>query len=325
VGLVIELLPDDDQLAIVEAARLATTSIGDRSGSSLTTAEWAALGDVGLFGLGVPEEGGGAGSGGAAEVLVAEVLGAALAPLSIVGSMVTARALHAAGSRRLQDVLSGTARVALAIEVPGGGRWHVIDLPKATLVAVVSGDSMGLADASTLRGVVHHTSIDPGVDLSECDVPTSKFVVERAAPLGRHAALLLAAMGVGVSGRAVEAAAAYAKERRQFNRPIGAFQAVKHRCVDMLIRHEAACASVRFAAIRADVGIYDEMIDVAVLTASCAARENAASAIQVFGGIGFTAEAGVDRLLRRGWLLERASGPSAARADALVSQASRPR
>jgi alkylation response protein AidB-like acyl-CoA dehydrogenase len=168
--------------------------------------------------------------------------------------------------------------------------------------------------------VSRQDSLDEGVVLETCRpvVPPGATVLENTSRV--HLQLLLAATASGVAGEALRLAVGHARQRKQFGVAIGTFQAVKHRCVDMAIRHEAAVSSVRLAAVRADAGIWDDMVWVASMCASRAARENSADAIQIFGGMGFTVEAGIHHLLRRGWLLERLMGPSAVIADALVTR-----
>ncbi len=165
-------------------------------------------------------------------------------------------------------------------------------------------------------------SLDEGASVSRVRIDAA--VVDdarnaRARQTSTLARLLIAAAAVGVSGEAIDRSTAYAATREQFGKPIGSFQAVKHRCVDMATLHEAALASVRFAAVRADAGIDDDVaVATALYTASDAARRNAASAIQVFGGIGFTAENGLQHLLHRAWLLQLLLGAPAVHEEALL-------
>jgi len=98
---------------------------------------------------------------------------------------------------------------------------------------------------------------------------------------------------VGMAAATSDMAVAYAKVRRQFDRPIGAFQAVKHLCADMLVRTETARAAVHAAAVNVDqpeVGDAMRAAAGAALLASEAALSNAKTCIQVHGGMGFTWE-----------------------------------
>jgi alkylation response protein AidB-like acyl-CoA dehydrogenase len=111
----------------------------------------------------------------------------------------------------------------------------------------------------------------------------------------------LAAELTGVAARAMEMAVDYAKEREQFGRPVGAYQAVSHRCAQMLYDVEEARSLTYWAAWTA--GAEPESLalasSMAKARASDAARAVTAAAIQVFGGIGFTWEHDIHFLLKR--------------------------
>ena len=103
-------------------------------------------------------------------------------------------------------------------------------------------------------------------------------------------ALMLAAEQVGGAARCLEMATAYAKEREQFGRQIGSFQAIKHQCADMLVRYEAARTAVMYAAWAWDDDAEDRVLAVraAKAAASDAYWDNTRACIQIHGGIGFT-------------------------------------
>ena len=106
---------------------------------------------------------------------------------------------------------------------------------------------------------------------------------------------------VGVCDRALEMTVAYVKERKQFGVPVGAYQAVSHRCAQMLLDTEKARSTAAFAAWTADADPerLAEAAAMAKAAASDAGREVTASAIQAHGGIGFTWEADVHWLFKR--------------------------
>jgi alkylation response protein AidB-like acyl-CoA dehydrogenase len=106
---------------------------------------------------------------------------------------------------------------------------------------------------------------------------------------------------VGVSERALEMTVAYVKERKQFGVPVGSYQAVSHRCAQMLLDTERARSVVAFAAWTADAdpARLAEAAAMAKAAASDAGREVTAGAIQAHGGIGFTWEADVHWLYKR--------------------------
>jgi alkylation response protein AidB-like acyl-CoA dehydrogenase len=318
----IDLVPNAEQRAIAALATNAAATFGGRSAAGLSDAEWSMTAEIGVFGLGIAESAGGAGGGSAAEVLLGEAFGAQRAPLGFVAACIAAHALAESGQLDiLEGVLIGATRVALGSDPGSGQPWRLLDLEGAALVVILSPLGLTVVDTSEMRDVVAVESLDEGVTLSWCE-SRSVSVVSSGSPIVQaRGRLLLSALAVGIAGEARDLAVSYAREREQVGKPIGAFQAVKHRCVDMTISHEAALATVRLCAVRADAGICDELVDVAALMACGAARDNAASAVQVFGGIGFTVEGGIHHLVRRAWLLERILGPSAALADGLVSLA----
>ncbi|MFF0082329.1 acyl-CoA dehydrogenase family protein [Streptomyces canus] len=118
------------------------------------------------------------------------------------------------------------------------------------------------------------------------------------------AVLLTAAEQLGTAARMCELAVQHAGAREQFGQPIGAFQAVKHLCAQMLVRAETARAAVYAAAVTADP------VDVAAarLLADDAAERGARDCLQVHGGMGFTWECEVQLHLKRAWVRARRAG-----------------
>jgi len=119
---------------------------------------------------------------------------------------------------------------------------------------------------------------------------------------------LTAALQLGLADRLTELAVAYAKERVQFDRPIGGFQAIKHMLADMLTRTEVARAAVYSAGAvldeAADENARHRLVYGAKVVAGDAAIANGKAATQVFGGMGFTWEVDVHLYLKRAWVLE---------------------
>ena len=119
--------------------------------------------------------------------------------------------------------------------------------------------------------------------------------------------------GVGAAARALELAVDYAKERVQFDRPIGSFQAVQHLCADMLRAVELARAGAYYACWAADAGDDRERHRAATMAKAFASDELyrvGASAVQVFGGLGFTWEHDIHLFLKRVMSLQRVGGGS---------------
>jgi alkylation response protein AidB-like acyl-CoA dehydrogenase len=144
-----------------------------------------------------------------------------------------------------------------------------------------------------------------------------------AAEWRRGGGVLTAAFQIGMAQACTEQATEYALARRQFDRPIGSFQAVKHLLADMVVRAEVARAAVHAAAVTLDdpsVGDLDRALAGAQLLASEAALKNAKSSLQVHGGMGFTWESDVHLSLKRAWMLNTAFGSANEHADALAAR-----
>jgi alkylation response protein AidB-like acyl-CoA dehydrogenase len=134
--------------------------------------------------------------------------------------------------------------------------------------------------------------------------------------------VVTAAFLVGLAQTCTDLSVAYAKERRQFDRPIGSFQAVKHLLADMLVRTEVARASVHAAACTLDdpdVGDVARSVAGAKMLAGETAIANGKTATQVHGGMGFTWEVDVHLYLKRAWVLDTVFGSVDEHADAVAA------
>ncbi len=134
--------------------------------------------------------------------------------------------------------------------------------------------------------------------------------------------VLTAAIQLGIAGRTVELATEYAKQREQFGRPIGSFQAVKHIAADMLVRTEVARGAVYAAACTLDGLSNDDPVRAAAaagVVAGDAALANAEACIQVHGGIGYTWELDVQRYWKRAAVLETHFGNPDAWAEVVAA------
>lgn len=274
-----------------------------------------AIAGWGWFGVGLAETHGGLGLGIAEETLFAFEAGRSLLSPTVLA---TTLAAHSAAGDLLSGLLAGSKRAALALV--NGGDALVLDGEGASLIAVIDGDQVWLTPVEAFRG----ESV-PGFDEA---VSASRGTVDRTARLAgapaSRARLLIAASLAGIARATCDLAVEYAKVREQFGQPIGAFQAVKHICADMGVRAYAAEAQVRMAAAAfadtPDAAAFQ--IGAAALTALKAARENAEDAIQVHGGIGFTAECDAHVYLKRAHVLgQLLGGTEACRAGVLSERA----
>ncbi|MET9504011.1 acyl-CoA dehydrogenase family protein [Streptomyces sp. NPDC006622] len=275
---------------------------------------WRALGDAGFFALRLPESEGGVGLGLPEAVLAFEEAGRVLLPGPLIATHL------AAGS------VPGAASGETVVTAVDGGlvEW----LAEAE---VVSGNVEGEAEGAVREVAVAMRSVDPLTPLHRVPVASVGHVAPvapmapgapgvlgvtpdpgpdpgpgpRPGPAPHPVAVLLsAAEQLGGAARACELAVQHARTREQFGQPIGAFQAVKHLCAELLVRVEVARAAVYAAAVTADPAD----IAAARLLADEAAVRGARDCLQVYGGMGFTWEAEVHLLLKRAWVRTRRAG-----------------
>jgi alkylation response protein AidB-like acyl-CoA dehydrogenase len=260
---------------------------------------WQELAAAGVFALRVPEADGGVGLGHAEAAIVFEELGRAVVPGPLVGT-------HLAAGLVDGDVVGVVERRAGAVCVE-----HLDALD--TLVAI-DDDGLWEMAPSTLDAQPVDDPLDPLTPLHRVDTLPRGSQVAGAEEAGRWratGAALVAAELLGIAGATTDMAVAFAKEREQFDRPIGSFQAVKHLLADMLVRAEVARAAVYAAAVTlddAEVGDVARAVATAKVMAGEAAVKNGKSCVQVHGGMGFTWEVDAHLYLKRAWLLDTVFG-----------------
>jgi len=266
---------------------------------------WRELADAGVFNLRVSEAGGGVGLGMAEAALVFEELGRACVPGPLVGT----------------ELLGADDIVGIIERVDG----PVVIEHLAVLDRLLVLDDNGVTEIDPKDVVAERSAhpVDPltPVWIAETLPAGTPFAADPLL-LRRHGALLTAAIQLGLSEAVLDLAVAYAKERQQFDRPIGSFQAVKHMLADMLVRTEVARAAVYAAAVTVDdpsVGHVARAIAAAKITAGEAAMKNGKAAIQVHGGMGFTWEVDCHLYLKRAWVLDTAFGSPDAHSEYLAS------
>jgi alkylation response protein AidB-like acyl-CoA dehydrogenase len=284
---------------------------------------WAALAELGLFGIAAEEEIGGVGLSAAEEALLAIDLGRHLAGPQIFATMM---ALHLAADDLRPRIAAGECRVAPAIL--SGGKVCVIDGAGADMLllrrdgeAVLIGPE-AIADRIALHD--HHWT----ATLETATIDADALTWAGGTALLR-VRLIEAAALCGAAACASEMAVEYAGFRQQFGHPIGGFQAVKHHCANMAMAAMAARDLTTFAAVALDQERADATLQIesALLLAIDAALSNSRKNVQVHGGIGFSDEADPHLVVKRAHLLVEASGGSdvaaerVARAEApLVAQ-----
>ncbi|MEV4565638.1 acyl-CoA dehydrogenase family protein [Nonomuraea sp. NPDC049419] len=303
---------------------------------------WKTLaGEIGVAGLLVPEELGGAGASASEAAVVLEELGRAVAPVPFFTSSVLAtRALLPTRDALLGELAEGRRTAALvvsfgasayrpdrgaSVRVDGGGRLSgsVTGVAGAevadVLLVPVDGDLYAVEGDAIEAGVVRVVS---SLDLTR-PVATVTFTRTRARRVGacdlaavlRFGAGLLASEQLGVAEWCLQTTLAYVKERHQFARPVGSFQALKHRLADLWLDVVRARAAARNAVADAS------SISVAVAQSWNAgvAVHAAEEALQLHGGIGMTWEHPVHLYLKRAKATEVALGTPGDHREALAS------
>jgi alkylation response protein AidB-like acyl-CoA dehydrogenase len=300
---------------------------------------WKEMAELGWAGLALPEEWGGQGLGTVDLAVLFEEMGQVCAPSPLLSNTITGLAIAAAGSdeqkeRWLRPLAAGEMRGAPAL-VDAGGMAEPL---KFAMAAEPDGDGVRLSGVKTLvmdaasadfflvatadgarhlveKGadgvtVTAEDSIDLTRRLSSVRLENVRVAAENTlpgapedyAPVFLRACVALAAESTGVAQRTLEMSVEYAKDRRQFGRPIGAYQAVSHRCAQMLLETENSRSAVYGAAWAADAE--PESLPLAASMAKAYASDAGwrvpDAAIQVHGGIGFTWEHDLHFFLKRG-------------------------
>jgi hypothetical protein len=181
-------------------------------------------------------------------------------------------------------------------------------------LVVVDDSGLWMVDPGSLDAKAIERPLDPMTPLHQVrSLPQGVQVAspDAVARLSLEGTVLSAALLLGIAAATTDMATEYAKQRVQFDKPIGAFQAVKHLVADMFVRGEVARAAVYAAGVTLDdpvVGSPARAASAAKVTAGSAALANCKSCIQVHGGMGFTWEVDVHRYLKRAWLLDTVFG-----------------
>jgi alkylation response protein AidB-like acyl-CoA dehydrogenase len=329
--------------------------------------DWAEMAELGWPGLALPEQWGGQGLGIVELSVLFEEMGYALAPSPLFSNTIAGLVLALCGSddqreRWLRPLAAGELRGAPALwdagspATPGtftmesrsDGDGVVLDGEKVLVLDAATADFFLVATADGRRHLVERGAdgvsviAEPSIDLTRrlCSVrfdgvrvgAEQTLPAEEAdyLPVFFRACVALAAESTGIAQRAMEMAVSYAQDRKQFGRPIGSYQAVSHRCAQMLLETENSRSAVYGAAWAADAapGSLPVAASMAKAYASDAGWRVPDASIQVHGGIGFTWEHDLHFFLKRGkansamfgdakWHRERV-------ADAVLSEAAEP-
>jgi alkylation response protein AidB-like acyl-CoA dehydrogenase len=295
---------------------------------------WAAMADQGWCAIAVPEAEGGIGLGWVEAAVLVEEVGRHVAPVPLAPQLLTLAALSGvSGQDDLRErLLSGSAVGAVAwtarddVTVRDGGRGGVgltgrlgpvEGAAVADVLVVVVPDGVHLVDLEAVGRPAAQPAMDLTRTLAWVDLDATPAVrigdSSAAAALGALGALATSAELLGGSGRVLELATDYAKDRVQFGVPIGSFQAVKHRCADMLVDVEGMRSATWYAAWAASTGEpgWELAASTAKVWCADASRRVMASGLQVHGGIGFTWEHDLHLYIKRAQFSQRDYGDAA--------------
>jgi alkylation response protein AidB-like acyl-CoA dehydrogenase len=265
---------------------------------------WKKICELGWAGIFIDEEHGGQGLGMVELAILMEELGYVVAPLPFLSNAAAGLALQFAGTegqkqRWLPGIADGEARGTVGLARSNGDARLVPDAEGAEVIVLLSADGAQAVEGSA-------ADVEPVETIDA----TRRFATVRADggdPLqgngdAQHRiAAAIAAELTGVAQRALEMAVEYARDRKQFGRPIGAYQAVSHRCAQMLLEVEGARSASLYAAWCGDAE--PETLPLAASMAKSYASDAGwrvtAAALQVLGGIGFTWEHDLHFFLKR--------------------------
>jgi alkylation response protein AidB-like acyl-CoA dehydrogenase len=254
--------------------------------------------ELGWIGFGAPEAIGGSAVSPVEEALLFREVGRFLGPVSLTAGAAAARLAADSLPELAARIADGSEPVGLVVGSPAGLR-----LGAASGALGLRFDGVGLALVQ-VSVPAPRASLDPTVTAQAVSVDGTITLAEAGALEARRFMLLVAAQQLGMAEAALAASVAYAKLREQFGRPIGSFQAVRHRCVDMAVRCERARAQLFFAAValRDRAADADFQSFAAAKVCEDAASRNARDNIFLHGAIGVTAENAGHLFLKRSLL-----------------------
>jgi alkylation response protein AidB-like acyl-CoA dehydrogenase len=329
--LLVDFELSEDQVALQEAARALLDDRADHdhvrahlsSGLPFDDGLWRAMAEQGWLGVAQPVEAGGLGAGWVEAAVLLEEIGRHTAPVPFLPSLLALETLTASGRGRdgwVEDLSTGE-RIgcvgwgrdpgALSAERAGddwtvSGRLGPVEgAAVADIAVVVASGRVFAIDLAVVSRPAREPAMDVTRSLSWLSFDRAPAVHlgddELADGLLDRGAVGASAEMLGGGGRVLELAVQYAKDRIQFDQPIGSFQAIKHRCADMVVDVEGMRSSTWYAAWALSAGEEDASIaaSTAKIWSSDAAKRVMASGLQVHGGIGFTWEHDLHLYLKR--------------------------
>lgn len=269
--------------------------------------------DLGLMGVGIPEQQGGTGGGGIERAVVIEALGPAMAGSDWLSHHLAATvlALLAPSHTLLPELAEGTARIALVLDpalVAGGAA--------ADWLLVLTGNSARLVQADAAERRVR--AMFDTTELADLTIPVAVGEMlagdAAAATAWARNAVLTArcAECAGLMARMLGDTAQYLNQREQFGQPIARFQVLRHRMADMHMAALKAGALTERAVLAEGSSDWDHAVSAAVVETSDAVRIVGEGAVQLHGGMGVTEELELGGLFKRGLTVISTFGPRTA-------------
>ena len=285
---------------------------------------WDELGELGWPGIFPDEAYGGQELGTVELAILSEELGYTLAPVPFLSNAAAGLVLAEAGSdeqkeRWLPGIASGKKRGTVGL-VSNGEAVLVPDADSAEVIVLLDGDSGTVIEAGSAE-VEPFQTIDLTRRYGRVQAGGGEPLAGDPAAARDRISVALASELVGVAQRAMEMAVEYARERKQFGRPIGSYQAVSHACAQMLLEVESARSTTLYAAWTAESE--PESLPLAASMAKAYAsdtgRRVTTSSLQVHGGIGFTWEHDLHFFLKRAQANAHAYGDARWHRDELAA------
>jgi alkylation response protein AidB-like acyl-CoA dehydrogenase len=290
---------------------------------------WSKLAEMGVLGLLVGANHGGMAMDEVDLVLLLEETGRVALPEPIVETAAVAvRLLQEAGSAEIRDqwlpaIASGEAMVSVGLDAAGP---YVADAHVADLLLLQHGAELHAVAPGDVS-LVAQPSVDGARRIFTVDwVPSPRTLVSTAAePVAAafdRGALGTAAQLLGIADHMIELTAEYARQREQFGKPIGSFQAVKHLLADALLKLDFARPAVYRAAWSVARAEATRARDVSIAKAFAgeAADRVARASLQIHGAIGYTWEHDLHLWMKKGWTLSAAWGDAAWHRERVAAQ-----
>lgn len=278
---------------------------------------WAKLAEMGITGLPLSPDYGGFGGGAVDLMSVMEAFGEALLVEPVLPTLVAARLVGRAGSdAQKKAILPAVAEGRLRLAFADAPKANVVGAPAAQKLVIASGKDLFIADAADVRMKPYRTIDNMPAAAIEFSPSKGSLLARNAGDIVSEAmdfaTGLVCAEAVGAMKFACDTTLEYLKTRKQFGVPIGTFQALQHRIVDMFISHEQAKSMACLACSKVDAAESAaeraRAVSAAKIRVADAARHVSQESVQLHGGMGMSEELKVSHSFRRLTVLARAFG-----------------